>query len=101
MYDREKYVEIQDEVIVEMRNMISYMNTNRQITAESVFSLKEDQRNIEYYIELPAQIKESITQHKAYATSDASMKGEKMGRYQLITYKKKQKMIQITLSHKR
>ena len=72
-----------------MRNAIGHMNTNGQITAESVFPLKEDLRNIEYYIELLAWIKESIIQHKACTTSDASMKGGKMGGRWLITDKKK------------
>ena len=53
------------------------MNTNGQITAERVFPLEEDLRNIEYYIELLVWIKESIIQYKACAASDASIKGGK------------------------
>ena len=77
IYGREKYIEIQDEVTVEMRNVIDNMNTNGQMTIESIFPLKEDPRNIEYYIELPVRIKESIMQYKACAALDMPMKGGK------------------------
>ena len=51
------------------------MNINGQMTVESIFLLEENPRNIDYYIELLVQIKESIIQHKACTASDASMKG--------------------------
>ena len=43
IYGREKYIEIQDEVTVEMRNVIGNMNTNGQMTIESIFPLKKIQ----------------------------------------------------------
>ena len=77
------------------------MHKNGYMTAESVFPLKEDPRDIEYYIELLVRMKEPIMQHKAYTTSDASMKEGKMGSYWLITDNKNQEIIQNTLFHKR
>ena len=77
--NREKCVDVEEEEeIVAWRNVISYMHEDRRMPVESVFPLEDEPSNAEYYAELPERIQESVMQQKVCATSNTSMKGERI-----------------------
>ena len=99
-YRRNRYKEADYEGNNEWRKVIGHRYQNERIEIESVFPTEVESSNVEHATELSEVIAESISQQKAYAAPDASVKGGRMGAHWLITDEKKREILENSIFHR-
>jgi len=84
IYGQVRYIKIDNTLTMNWRNAIGERENNRAVSVDSVFLIEIDSSNEINYTRFNDIIVDAIRQSKAFTTSDASIKDNRIGGYWMI-----------------
>ena len=81
IYGQLRYIKIENTLTINWRNAIGARENNRTVSLNSIFLIEIESSNDINYISFNDNIADTIRQRKVFATSDISIKDNRIGGY--------------------